>query len=63
MTRRELTALALGTAALPAAVALSQAAGESDDLKAARDSKLAAAKELAAFPLDASVEPAFLFKA
>lgn len=63
MTRRELAALAIGAAAAPALAALAQSTPPVDDLKSARDSKLAAARELAAFPLDPSIEPAFQFKA
>ena len=66
MTRRQLAALAMGSIAAGtglATTAMAQAAAAPDYLRAARDSKQAAADELAKFPLNIATEPAFQFKA
>ena len=66
MTRRQLAAFAMGSLVAGtglATTALAQAAPPPDYLQAARDSKQAAADELAKFPLKIATEPAFQFKA
>lgn len=71
MTRRQLAALAVGSIAVGsiaagtglAITAMAQAVTPPDYLQAARDSKQAAADELAKFPLNIVTEPAFQFKA
>lgn len=68
MTRRQLAALAAGSAATGLMALATNASAQTatatpDYLQLARDSKRAAAAELAAFPLNAAIEPAFQFKA
>ena len=65
MTRRYLAALAAGSVAtgfLATTASAQTPLAAPDYLQAARDSKRAAAAELAAFPLDNATEPAFQFK-
>lgn len=68
MTRRQLAVLAAGSATTGLLALTTKASAQTplvapDYLQAARDSKRAAAAELAAFPLDTATEPAFQFKA